>query len=553
MQDKKVLSWLFGRLHRRIPAMAVLVVCHILGSVLSVLFALGTRQVIDAAVGKQPELFVRACVVQGILIVAVIAISALNNHLRERLLAVLDRDWKKDMLHGLLRGEYAQVSRYHTGELLNRMNNDVRVVNTGVLSILPSLASMLTSLVAALSVMLTLAPGLTAVVVAAGIVVVAATGVMRRYLKRIHKKAGQMEGKVSGFIQETLENLLMVQAMDIAPEIENRADKLLDKRFSIHTRRKNISVASGTCVSVLSMGAAFGTLVWCAGEILQGRMTYGTMTAITQLVTQLRGPFMNLSSISPQYAALTAAAERLMELSEVFGTQEPEKKDGNALYENMTAIRARGLTFGYDREPVFDRADFVIPKGSFGVITGHSGIGKSTLLKLLLGVFRPQEGTLVLCTPEGDIPTGRNTQGLFAYVPQGKLLLSGTLRENLTVTRPMATEEEIRRAVAISCMDEFLPSLPQGLETVLGENALGLSEGQAQRLSIARAVLSGAPVLLLDEATSALDEGTEREVLTRLKAMTDTTVIAVTHRPAAMDLADWSLEMDNGSYLVKEK
>ena len=173
-------------------------------------------------------------------------------------------------------------------------------------------------------------------------------------------------------------------------------------------------------------------------------------------------------------------------------------------------------------------------------------MGKSTLLKLLLGIFRLEEGSLELACGEESIKLDRSTRGLFAYVPQGNLLLSGSIRDNLTIVNPRATEEELRRAVYVSAVEDFLPQLPQGLDTVLGESGAGLSEGQAQRLAIARAVLGGAPILLLDECTSALDAQTEEKVLKRLRALEGRTCIAVTHRPAAMQLCDWRLAVQDG-------
>ena len=213
------------------------------------------------------------------------------------------------------------------------------------------------------------------------------------------------------------------------------------------------------------------------------------------------------------------------------------------LYRDMRGIVADDLSFCYDRDAVFENASFTLEKGTFTVITGASGIGKSTLLKLMLGVFKPSGGGLYIDCGGERVALDRTTRRLFAYVPQGNLLLSGTLRENLTITRPTATEDEIRCAVYASGMDEYLAQLPDGLETVLGEDGAGLSQGQAQRLAIARAVLSGAPVLLLDEITSALDEDTERTVLSRIRALEGRTCIAVTHRPAALESADIRLEV----------
>ena len=293
-------------------------------------------------------------------------------------------------------------------------------------------------------------------------------------------------------------------------------------------------------------GAGFIALCWCAVRMLRGEMSFGSLTAVTQLVNQLQTPFVNLSGVIPQYIAMTASAERLMELEEIRLEPDAMKEDPWEVYEQTETICGEKLTFSYDRDQVLCDADFILPKGAFAVITGPSGIGKSTMLKLLLGIFCLDGGNLCLRSDEKEIPLDRTTRRLFAYVPQGNLLFSGSLRENLTIARPEATEDELLQAIHISAMEEFLPQLPQGLDTQLGEGGVGLSEGQMQRLAIARAVLSNAPILLLDECTSALDEKTEDTVLRRIRMLPGRTTIAVTHRPAAVSLCDWRLELSNG-------
>lgn len=543
MSRKMPMLWVLRRVRRRIPALVVLVVTHMCQALLGVAFALGTRGVIDSAIGGSKAEFLRACLLQGAIILGILLCLTLFRHLKDRLTADLDRDWKRDLLHGLLHGEYEAVSAYHSGELINRLNNDVRVVDEGLVGTLPNVASMIAKLISAMVVLVALEPWFALIVVAAGVAVVIATALMRRSLKGLHKRVSAADGKVSGFLQETLEKLLMVQAMDVSDEMERRADGLLDERYQIQRKRKNVSLFANTSVSVLSYAAGFGALVWCAFGLLNGTMTFGSLTAVTQLVGQLQGPFVNLSGVIPQYIGMTAAAERLMELDELCGQPEPMGESWEELYRKMTGIGAEGLSFSYDRDPILTNTSFTLPKGAFAVITGPSGIGKSTILKLLLGIFHPENGELYLESEGGRLPLDRSTRTLFAYVPQGNLLLSGTLRENLTITRPEATEEEIRQAVYVGCMEDYLSQLPEGLDTVLGESGAGLSEGQAQRLAIARAVLGGAPILLLDEITSALDGETERRVLERIRELPDRTCIAVTHRPAALELADWKLEV----------
>ena len=543
---KTPLFWIFRQISRRIPALAVLTAAQVGHALFSVFFALGTRGVIDAAAGADPRGFAGACgMLTGIVAVILLCLT-LMRHLRDRLHADLEMDWKKRLLHGLLHGDYAAVSSYHSAELLNRLNNDVDKVNNGILSIVPGAAAMVTRLAAAVVVLGTLDARFTLIIAGLGAVVIGATSVMRRRLKNLNKQVSEHDGRVSGFLQETMEKLLMVQTMDVSKEVENRSGLLLTDRYQIQRKRKNVSLLTNTGISLMSYGASFLALIWCGWRLLNGQMSFGSLTAVTQLVSQLQTPFVNLSGILPQYVAMIASAERLMELEAIQGEPDPVEADPAAMYGNMKSIHAENLSFSYGRDVVLKHAEFSLPKGAFAVITGPSGIGKSTLLKLLLGVFRPDSGGLYLDTREEKILLNRSTRRLFAYVPQGNLLLSGTVRENLTIVRPQATEEEIRQALYVSAMEDYLPSLPRGLDTVLGESGAGLSEGQAQRLAIARAVLGGAPILLLDECTSALDEMTEQKVLRRLKDLPGRSCIAVTHRPAAARLCDWRLEVNDG-------
>ncbi|MBO4853557.1 MAG: ABC transporter ATP-binding protein [Oscillospiraceae bacterium] len=538
MKSRDTLRWLCRSVKKRIGALILMTLSSAGGAYLSVRFALGTRSVIDSAVSGDRDAFFRAASALAAVIAGIIVLRMLQRHLHDNTEAKLDRDWKRRLLHLVLHGEYRAVSSYHSGELINRLNNDVRIVDDGLISVLPNLASMVTRLAAAVWVLASMEPLFTLLLAAGGAAVVLITSLLRRLIKSLHKRVQEADGRLSSFLQETIEKLLLVQAMDVSEEAERRADRLLEARFAVQRRRKNIGLGANTCVNILCFAAEFAALVWCAFRLLHGSITFGTFTAIVQLVGQLEGPVVNVSGIIPKYIAMLASAERLMELDALSRPVVPSA-DPAALYADMTALCAEDLSFSYEDEELLSHVSFSIPKGSFVAVTGLSGIGKSTLLKLMLGIYAPTSGTLTAAGP--DVPLDRATRRLFAYVPQGNLLFSGTLRDNLLITRPDATEDEIVHALHVSALDDVVAQLPQGLETVLGENAAGLSEGQAQRLSIARAILSGAPVLMLDEVTSALDAATERTVLERIAAMPGCTCIAVTHRPAALEMAHYNL------------
>ena len=551
-KKKGCMKWIYSHIRHRIPYLVVLMLSNIIGSYSAVIFSLSMREVIDSASSGTMALLIKSCVILGSIIIVRVVCGTLSLHLLERLNADFDRDFKKSLIHKILHSEFSAISGYHSGDLVNRLNGDVRNTYTGVLTILSSLTSYVTSLVTAVCVLLGLAPMFTVAIVCISIVIALLTLMIQRQMKELHKQGSSANGKVSGFYQEIIEKLLIVQALDVSDEIEKRSDNLLEDRWQIQRRRKNISLTKNVGSNALSFIGGFVTLIWCAVKLLHGEITFGELSAMTALVSQLQTPMLMLPSIIPKFISVFAASERLMEIEDIASQSAPSDDDPMELYAVMQEISAHNLTFAYDRNPIMKEASFSIPKGGLTVIVGASGIGKSTLLKLLLGIYNPVSGELAVRTPYGYIPVSRATRSLFSYAPQGNLLLSGTLRDNLLISHPNASEEEIKRALYVSAMNEYISSLPDGLDTNLGENGAGLSEGQAQRLSLARAVLSDAPILLLDEVTSALDAKTEATVLERICALPDKTCIAVTHRPAALELADYKLTVTEKSITLSE-
>jgi ATP-binding cassette subfamily B protein len=287
-------------------------------------------------------------------------------------------------------------------------------------------------------------------------------------------------------------------------------------------------------------------LIYGAFKILTvSTFTYGALSAILQLVNNVQVPFASLSNVLPKYYATIASAERIMEIEQVESEPVSHGFDRDGVYSKMKGLVLDGVTFTYDRDRVLDGASVYINKGDFVAITGVSGVGKSTLMKLMLGVYPIENGSVYVDVDGNNVTLDCTTRALFSYVPQGNMLFSGSLRDNVTFIRGDATEQEIRTALEISCSDEFIDTLPNGLDTVVGENGVGLSEGQIQRIAIARAVLTRAPIILLDEATSALDEATERKVLDNLKALLGVTLITVSHKKATLSICNRHITVKN--------
>lgn len=540
---KDTLQWIYRKIRRRIPAMLLLTVCTAVSACLAVSFALVTRELIDGASWGDQSRIIHACVALVLLVAARTGFSVLGIHVSDKLAYDMDRDFKKSLFHTILNGNYADIAKYHTGDLIVRINGDASQVHAGILGLISSLTGLLTSLVTAMIMLGTIASGFMVLMVLGSAVIAIFMLLIQHKMKQLQRQSAVAGGKVTGFIQEAVSRLLIVQALDVSGEMEKRADVLLEEKWQIQRKRKNIKIFMNTGSSLLTYAGSLVALIWCVSELYQGRITFGTLTATTQLVGQLQGPLMGLPKLIPKVVAIATAAERLMELDDIPAQEASDPGMRKQLYDSMSGITAEALSFAYDRDNVLDHMDFTIPKEGLTVITGVSGVGKSTILKLLLGIYRPNGGGLYVNTEAGRIPVSRATRCLFSYAPQGNLLLSGTLRENLLLSRPEATPAELQEALYVSALDGYVATLPNGLDTVLRENSAGMSEGQAQRLSLARAVLSGAPILLLDEVTSSLDGETERVVLERIRNLRDRTCIVVTHRPAILSLADYRLDI----------
>lgn len=550
--DKAVIKWILKICKSQIPTLAFLIAVNIIHGVTSVFFANFSKNVIDGAtVMKDTGYIIKfALALLGVVILQM-SLSIIRSCVSERCKGRLDIVLKHHLLDVIMKKDYSTVTSYHTGELQNRMFNDVNIVTDGFTKILPQGIFFVTKLASSLIYLIVLDKIFALVFLIGGCVVFAVTQLFRKQLKALHKKVQETEGKTRSFIQETVSNLLVVKAFSVEDKIQEQTDKLQEDNFIAKIKRRNFSIYANTGLNtVFSVGTVFA-VAFGAWRILTGGMTYGDVTAMIQLVNQVQSPFASLSGIMPQYFSMIASAERLMEIDSIKEENQINECpiDVDKTYKELREISFENISFKYDRDIIFDNTSLTVKKGDFVAITGISGIGKSTLLKLLLGVFNAQSGCITLKTTDGEIAVDKNTRRLFSYVPQGNMVVSGTIRENLTFINDDVTEDEIAQAVEVSCAKQFIDELPRGLETVIGEKGLGLSEGQIQRLAIARSLLSKAPILLLDEATSALDEKTEKQFLTNLRQLENMTCIIVSHKKAAIEICNKNIRIKNGKII----
>ncbi len=553
--DLYVIKWLTAICKKQIPMIAFIVFVNVVHGVTSVAFANFSKRVIDGATEyKSLDYVIKfAFALLGVVLLQMV-LSLLRTGLADRCKGRIDILLKRHLLDVIIEKDYASVSKYHSGDLQNRLFNDINIVSDSFTKIVPNAVFFVTKLLSSLIYLIIIDKIFALVFVVGGIIVFIVTRSFRKTLKRLHKKVQETEGKTRSFIQEFVTNLLAVKAFSVEEKMQKHTDELQEENFKAFMKRRNFSIFANTGLgTVFNVGSVFA-IAFGAYRILIGAMTYGTVTAMIQLVNQVQSPFVSLSGIVPQYFSGIASAERLMEIETLPNEADINKQsfDKDELYESLKSITFDNISFKYDRDIILNSTSYTVNKGDFVAIIGISGIGKSTLLKLLLGMFRVQEGEILLNTSDGSISVDKNTRKLFAYVPQGNMILSGTIRDNLTFINENATNEEIQQAIEISCAKQFIDELPDGLDTVIGEKGLGLSEGQIQRLAIARSILSKSPVLLLDEATSALDEKTEKQFLTNLKAMKNVTCIIVTHKKSALDICNKTIQIIDGKIIERD-
>lgn len=522
-----------------------------LGRMTAVLFSLGftvaTKNIVDCAVTSDRPGVIRyawllLAIIAGQLLTAFfLRIGSISTSAKMR------RDIRLSTIREVLGKQYSALVDTPSGELTSKILSDANQVASGILDIVPMFLCLATEFFGAGLMLFHLNPGFLLTLVAAGLIGAAMIALYGKRIKLYHKESRKREDQVQAAVQESMQNLRIVKASSL----ENKRIAIIQDSqahyVAAELRRGRFSAVAGSGIHMIFRFSWLYAMVWGCFSIAKGTMSYGTLTAMLQLVGQVQSPISELTSLAGKAYAAVSSAERLDELTMLpsdGGRMETDAPD-------FQGLEVRNVSFRYDRQTVLNHVSFSLQPGEIVALTGDSGCGKSTLFSLLLGLYAPDEGSLLFATSEGSRPAGKAARCFMSYVPQGNALFSGTLRDNISMFREQASEEEIWEAARKACIADFISSLEQGLDTVIGEKGLGLSEGQAQRIAVARALLSNAPILLLDEATSALDENTEKQLLENIAALTDRACIIVTHRRSALRICSRRLHVENGTLTIK--
>lgn len=547
-QKHSVISYLYEVTRKNRIYIVALIAFETLAGLINIGFIMSMRYTLDNAVKQQTDDLRFGLFCMLLFIALRILLRAVLRHLNEKVRASIENNVKNRLLHCLLSCDYAQMEAVHTGEWMNRLTSDSVVVANGLTEILPSLFGMTVQLTSAIVMIIMMLPSVSYFIFPAILSGIVIACLLRRNIKKYHKKVQESDGLVRMFLQERLQSMMIVRAFCAENEVECEAKLKMEGHKQSRMRKIRLNNIYNTCFSGLMNCLFILCFAYCSYGVSGGFITVGTLLAIIQLIGQIQSPFAGLSGIVPRFYSMTSSAERLTEAENY--RREDALSQTNPI--DFFRLTLKDVDFRYPnegRKQVLANVSLHFNKGDTVALTGHSGCGKSTIFKLLLCLYQPTSGNIYFEQPNGvtaQLTTTNRT--MFAYVPQGHLLMSGTIRDIVSFSNNKNDNtEKVKKALQIACADQFVNELPKGMDTFLGERGHNLSEGQMQRIAIARAVYSDAPIVLLDEVTSALDAKTEAEVLMNLKTLTDKTMIIVAHRASAIEICNRVLEIsENG-------
>ena len=537
---KVIFKWLW-RAWRGNQLQAILnATIGLLSVVVSLAQVWAVQHAIDVASGHAEGSIYWSVGVMALLVLCGFALRICSIWVRNILGIKAQNRMQQRMLDRILRSEWTGKESHHSGDVLNRLEQDVGTVVSFLTETIPNTISVVAMFVGAFLYLFSMDKVLAFVIVGIIPVFVLLSKLYIGQMRRLTRQVRDSDSKVQSVLQETIQHRMLIKTLESDSIMVDRLESTQSELRHRVVKRTAFSVVSNF---ILNAGFSVGYLIaflWAALRMADQTLTFGGMTAFLQLVNRIQGPARDLTRLAPVFVGVFTAAERLMELEE-----NPLEEQGDPIpLMAPCGVRLEHITYAYDDgdSNVIEQLDFDFYPGSCTAVLGETGAGKTTLIRLILALLHPNEGKVILYNQQEQKELSPLMRCNFVYVPQGNTLMSGTIRDNLRLGKLNATEEEIKAALEMSCAS-FVMELPDGLDTVCTEAGGGLSEGQAQRISIARALLRNRPIMLFDEATSALDPETERQLLHNILSNHDKTVIFITHKPAVVDYCDQTLHL----------
>lgn len=526
----------------------------IAGSTFGIVSAVANKYVIDIVTGRQiHRLWVAIAITLGSTLLGLL-LSNVMKRVSFRLSADIHKDVQEDIYSRFMNARWEETSRFDNGDILSRFNNDIETVSSNAVSWLPSIIIAVYNFVATFFVIWHYSRVMSLIALASAPVLLLASRTLIGKQRYYGKKQKEFRSRIVSFESESLYNLDTVKSFGVEFSFIRRFRRMQEDYKALSLENNAFHIRTNILLSLLSMAISFAAFGYSLYLLWTDLITYGTMVLFLQQRSNLSSAFSNVVGIIPSFVGSSVSAHRIRELAEL-------EAEEHAPAEGKTAERPAGglsvclrdVSFAYtDGAPVLSRVCLEAAPGQIVALIGPSGEGKTTVFRLMLGLVRPASGVCELRTESGrTIAIDADSRALFSYIPQGNTLIAGTIAENMRYVKEDATDAEIEEALRTACAWEFVSKLPEGIDSRVGARGKGLSEGQAQRLSIARALLRNAPVLLLDEATSALDAETEKKVLDGiLRRSPDRTILIATHRTRALTMCDRVYRMTGGNLML---
>ena len=533
-------KWIFGYSRRYWKAIVYYLFLGVFSTTLGLVSSVASKYLIDIVQGYQTD---KLGILIGVMVgssLFSLAFESIIGRVSLKLSIRINNDIQADIFDQIMDADWLAISRYSNGDILNRFNSDVNTVSSNAINWLPSILIALYRFVATFFVILHYDAVMALLAFATAPFTLLISKMVIRRQREQGKKVREMSSQVMSFETETFYNFDTIKSFGATGQYSRKLRWWQEKFRKITLDYNLFSIKTGIFMSLVGMTVQFTAFGYCLYKLWSGSITYGTMSLFLTERSKLSSAFSSVISIIPAFLNSSISAHRIRELVEL--PREVHVPYSNALDDQADqgfTVEMKDLSFAYvqDKDVITD-SRFVAKPGEIVALVGPSGEGKTTLIRLILGLVRPQEGRAVMRTAGGlEVDLNADTRHLFAYVPQGNTILSGTLAENMRMAKEDATDEQIVEALKTACAWDFVSKLPDTIHAKIGERGRGFSEGQAQRIAIARAILRDAPVLLLDEATSALDVATERQVLRSIvRSHPNKTCIVTTHRPSVLNL-----------------
>ena len=515
--------------------------------------SVGSKYLIDSVTGQDTGNIALIAIFIVSMGLFSIGINAVTTMISARINIKVNNEIQAEVYDKILVADWISMKEFHSGDLLNRLNGDVNTVASSILSWIPSLITRGVQFLGILAIILYYDPTMAVIALGSAPVMVIVSKTLMKKMRDYNKRMREVSSEVMSFNEESFQNIQSVKAFDLVEFFSNRLRNVQQNYKDVYLDYNKFSVYTSSFMSVVGMFVAYACFGWGVYRLWTGHITFGTMTLFVQLSGQLSSSFKSLVSLVPSAISATTSAGRIMEFFKIKNETKLDDEKVRLIQNNTQgkglSVELEDVNFSYNpTKTVFKNANIVANPGEIVALVGPSGEGKTTMVRLLLGLINAKSGSAVIKDINGiSCKISSATRRFFAYVPQGNTIFSGTIADNMRMVKPDASDDEIIEALKTACAYDFVKKLPQGINSKVGERGGGFSEGQAQRISIARALLRQSPILLLDEATSALDVFTERQVLRNImNSGYARTCIVTTHRPSVLTMCDRVYRIDSG-------